>query len=88
MAGLTDCTPLAARLEAHVEQGVPLTADEQAHLRGCESCRADLQLLRDLQLALLEDVPAAAPPPELRGAVLAAAHAAPADAAPPDNAAA
>lgn len=77
MAGLTDCTPLAARLEAHVEQGAPLTADEQAHLRGCASCRADLQLLRDLQLALLEDVPAAAPPPALRGEVLAAALAAP-----------
>ncbi|MFT2720805.1 hypothetical protein ACMT4L_12445 [Deinococcus sp. A31D244] len=76
MAGLMNCGDLTGRLERHVQLGVPLSDGEKAHLRECPDCRADLAFLRDLQLALLEDVPEVAPPPELRAAVLAQASAA------------
>lgn len=57
-------------LEWHIEQGGALPAEVQAHLTGCAGCRAHLRLLQEVQLALLEDVPELAPPPELRAQVL------------------
>ncbi|GGS43025.1 hypothetical protein [Deinococcus knuensis] len=76
MAGLMNCGDLTETLERHVQFGVPLSAAEQAHLRACPDCQADLAFLRDLQLALLEDVPEVTPPPGLRAAILAQAGAA------------
>lgn len=61
-------------LEQHVETGAALSQASRAHLAGCPECQAHLTLLRDLELALLEDAPEVAPPPALRAQVLQAAR--------------
>jgi anti-sigma-K factor RskA len=47
----------------------------EEHLRGCERCRDEVAMLRATAASLAHDAPAAAPPPELRSRVLAAARA-------------
>jgi anti-sigma-K factor RskA len=52
--------------------------DERAyeeHLRTCEACRAELASFRETAAALAYAAPASAPPPSLRGAMLARARA-------------
>ncbi|WP_295819012.1 hypothetical protein [uncultured Deinococcus sp.] len=74
MAGLTpdDLTHAQVQdeLEAHVGTGAALPPAVMAHLAGCPACRAHLELLRDVALALLEDVPEVTPPPAMRMHVL------------------
>ncbi|MFC3831323.1 MULTISPECIES: hypothetical protein [Deinococcus] len=78
MAGLTpdDLTHAQVQdeLEAHVGTGAALPPAVMAHLAGCPACRAHLELLRDVTLALLEDVPEVTPPPAMRMHVLDAAR--------------
>lgn len=74
MAGLTDCGIMTEHLDAYVARGEALTAAQEAHLRSCEACQADLRLLQALQGALLEATPATPPPPALREVILAAAR--------------
>lgn len=74
MAGLTDCGIMTEHLDAYVARGEALAAAQEAHLRSCEACQADLRPLQALQEALLEATPAAPPPPALREAILAAAR--------------
>lgn len=78
MAGLTpdDLTHAQVQdeLEAHVGTGAALPPAVMAHLAGCPACRAHLELLRDVALALLEDVPEVTPPPAMRMHVLDAAR--------------
>jgi anti-sigma-K factor RskA len=45
------------------------------HLRRCEQCRDEVTALRSTAASLAHDVPPAAPPPELRERILAAARA-------------
>jgi len=80
MAGLKtahqadDGTPMPGALEHHVTTGAALSGAVRAHLAACPACTAELAFLREVQLALLEDVPEVAPPPALRNAVLRAAQ--------------
>lgn len=73
MAGLTH-EQAQELLEQAVAAGKAWPPMVQEHLDGCAGCRAHLALLQDLQLAVLEGVPAATPPPALRAQVLSAAH--------------
>jgi anti-sigma-K factor RskA len=47
----------------------------EEHLRDCERCRDEVALLRGAAASLAHDAPALAPPPELRGRILATARA-------------
>ncbi|GHF39498.1 YVTN family beta-propeller protein [Deinococcus metalli] len=78
MAGLDPhvgaCPDVQDELERRAQTGAALSVAAHEHLRTCAACRAHDALLRDLEFALLEDVPAASPPPALRTRVLAAAR--------------
>lgn len=78
MAGLTpdDLTHAQVHdeLEGHVGTGASLSQAATAHLAACPACRAHLELLRDVELALLENVPEVTPPPAMRIHVLDAAR--------------
>ncbi len=75
-----DCESVREELGELVAAGLAASPALAAHLSGCAGCRAHLAALRELQVALLEDVPPVAPPASLKGQVLAAARA---RAAPP-----
>jgi hypothetical protein len=69
------CGEMQDALLRHVTAGEGLSAPVRAHLRVCPACTAELALLREVELALLEDVPEVAPPAALRGQVLGRAAA-------------
>lgn len=64
------CGEVRDALLRHVTTGEALGAPERAHLGACPACAAELALLREVALALLEDVPEVAPPAALRAQVL------------------
>lgn len=72
MAGLDKitCAEVQEQLEQHIEQGMALTDQAQQHLLRCQPCQQHFSLLKDLQLALLEDLPAVPPPPMLKHQIL------------------
>lgn len=71
------CGDMQAALLDHVTTGEALGAPLRAHLEACPACAAELALLREVELALLEDVPEVAPPAALRAQVLGRAAAPP-----------
>ncbi|WP_309570096.1 hypothetical protein [Deinococcus sp.] len=83
MAGLNDnthdraCQDVQEQLEVQATTGAALSPAARAHLATCPACQAHHALLRDLDLALLEDMPHVAPPPSLRSQLLDAARRAP-----------
>ncbi|GGO34412.1 hypothetical protein GCM10008949_35190 [Deinococcus humi] len=68
------CAAVQQQLEERVGLGQALTPELRAHLRDCPECRAHLTLLRELEAALLEDVPPREPPAHLKTAMMGAAR--------------
>lgn len=69
------CGEMRDILLRHVTTGEALEGSVLDHLNVCPACAAELALLRDVELALLEEVPELAPPAALRGQVLGRATA-------------
>lgn len=75
MAGLAaTCAQVQEELEEHIENGAVLSERTQQHLLRCQCCQAHLSLLKDVQMALLEEVSAVSPPPALKHQILEAAR--------------
>jgi len=69
------CGEVQGALLRHVTTGEGLSAPVRAHLSACPACTAELALLREVELALLGEVPEVTPPAALRTRVLAQAAA-------------
>ncbi|CAM3295101.1 hypothetical protein DESA109040_06995 [Deinococcus saxicola] len=68
------CEIVQQQLEERTGLGQSLTPELRAHLADCSGCRAHLTLLRELEAALLEDLPPMQPPAHLKTQVLSAAR--------------